>query len=370
MAKNGSTQGSVKILPREGLTFDDVLLMPRFTDFLREDVDLTTHLHPTIRLSLPILSSPMDTVTEDQMAIVMAKNGGLGIIHRNLTVDAQVGMVKKVKAQKLQVGAAVGVGNDFAERVEKLAKAGADLLVIDSGHGHTQFISDCITAIKKKFPKQVVMAGNIATAEGAKALAGAGADILRVGMGPGSICTTRIVTGMGVPQMTAIFEAVRGIGKAKVTIVADGGIRQMGDMAKALAAGAHCVMLGSMLAGHDETPGEIVTVEGKPFKQYRGMGSITAMKKGGAARYGQSMQVAEKKLIAEGVEGLVPTKGAATDFLYQAAGALRSAMYYTGCRTIQELHQNTHFLRITQASLQESHPHSIVITSTGASYLA
>lgn len=364
-----SSSSSAKILPQEGLTFDDLLLLPGFTDFRREDVDLTTRLHPSITLELPIISSPMDTVTEDTMAVAMARAGGLGIIHRNLEPKKQAEMVKRVKNERLLVGAAVGAGPDLPERVKLLIAAGADVICVDSGHGHAQYILDAVRFIKKLSKRQVVMAGNVATGEGAKALIKAGADILRVGVGPGSICTTRIVTGMGVPQISAITEAVKAA-KGKATVVADGGIRQMGDMAKALGCGANAVMLGSMLAGHSEAPGEEVTVDGKSYKQYRGMGSVAAMQRGGAERYGQSKKTEAKKLIAEGVEGLVPSKGSAADFLYQAGGALRSAFYYIGGRTLPEFHKKARFIRITSAGLRESHPHTIMIESTGGSYLA
>ncbi len=353
----------------EGLTFDDVLLLPGFTDFKRQDADLATVLHPTIKLSLPIISSPMDTVTEDQMAIAMAAAGGLGVIHRNLAPDKQAAMVKRVKSEGLLVGAAIGVGPDMEERVKLLMASKADVIVVDSGHGHAQAIIDAVKYIKKLSKKTVVMAGNIATADGAKALIKAGVDILRVGVGPGSICTTRIVTGMGVPQVTAIVEVAKVTKGTKVTMVADGGIRQMGDMAKALACGAHAVMLGSMLAGHDEAPGEIVTIDDKKYKQYRGMGSVASMKKGSAERYGQSKTIPGTKLIAEGVEGLVPAKGKVSDFLYQASGALQSALYYIGARTVPDFHKKARFIRITNAGLRESHPHTIRIENTGDSYM-
>lgn len=364
-----SSSSSAKIVPQEGLTFDDLLLLPGYTDFKRKEVDLTTALHPKIVLTLPIIASPMDTVTETAMATVIAEAGGLGIIHRNLAIEKQAQMVKAVKAKKLLVGAAVGAGEDMEERVAALVKAGADVLCVDSGHGHAKFIIEIVKHIKKYFPKQVVMAGNVATQEGAAALIKAGADILRVGVGPGSICTTRIVTGMGVPQVTSIMNAVKATKGKKVTVIADGGIRQMGDMAKALACGAHAVMLGSMLAGHDEAPGESVAIDGKKFKRYQGMGSVSAMKRGGAERYGQSRKTDEKKLIAEGVEGLVPAKGAVGDFLFQAGGALRSAFYYIGAKTLSAFHKKSRFVRITNAGLKESHPHTIAVTSTGSSYL-
>lgn len=355
----------------EGLTFDDVLLLPGYTDVKRQDVDLTTRLHPTITLKLPVISSPMDTVTESAMAVALAKAGGLGIIHRNLSIGIQVQMVENVKKGHLLVGAAVGVGSDLEERVRALVAARADVLVVDSGHGYTKFVIEVTQFIKKKYPRVVRMAGNVATFEGAKALIAAGADILRVGMGPGSICTTRIVTGMGVPQLTAIAEATRAVKAVKarqVTIVADGGIRQVGDMAKALAAGASAVMLGSLLAGFDESPGEIVEINGKKYKQYRGMGSIAAMQKGSAERYGQSRETTERKLIAEGVEGLVPYKGAVNDYLEQVAGSLRSSFYYIGGKTLGDFQKKARFIRITPASMAESHPHSITITDPGKNY--
>ncbi len=363
-SKNSSAQKIVA----EGLTFDDVLLLPNEATFAREEANLTTMLHPKITLKLPIISSPMDTVTESVMATAIAEAGGLGIIHRNLKIEKQVQMVKDVKKQKLLVGAAVGAGADLSDRVKALIAAGADLLVVDSGHGHSKYIIDAVKQIKKVHKGTVVMAGNVATFEGAKALIKAGADILRVGVGPGSICTTRVITGMGVPQITALMEVARACKGGKVTFVADGGIRQMGDMAKALATGASAVMLGSMLAGYSQSPGEETDIKGKRFKQYRGMGSVGAMQKGGAERYGQSMNTDAKKLIAEGVEGLVPFKGNVTDFLYQAAGSLRSSFYYLGSKTIKEFHSKSRFIRITQASLQESHPHTVQIVDSGGNY--
>ncbi len=369
----------------DGLTFDDLLLLPNYTDFPREQADLTTKLHSTITLKLPILSSPMDTVTESDMAMAMAANGGLGIIHRNLQIPAQKKMVEMVKKAKIAdktiasldakgrylVGAAIGAGADMEERVRELIDAGVDVIVVDSGHGHSQYILDCVSFIKKNFKnKVVVMAGNVATYEGAKAMMKAGADILRVGVGPGSICTTRVVTGMGVPQVTALMEVARAVKGSKVTFVADGGIRQMGDMAKAIATGASAVMLGSMLAGYMQSPGEEVDVGEKRYKRYRGMGSVGAMQKGGAERYGQNMKTEAKKLIAEGVEGLVPFKGNVSDFLYQATGALKSSFYYLGSKTMKEFHAKAKFVRITQASLQESHPHTLSsITDAGGTYM-
>lgn len=354
----------------DGLTFDDVLLLPGHTNFRRGDVDLSMKIGK-LTLTLPILSSPMDTVTEEQMAIAIAKAGGLGIIHRSLSIADQVAKVKAVKKEGCIVGAAVGAGADLEERIDALLKAGVDAIVVDSGHGHSQFILDAVKLCKKKSKSITVIGGNIATAEGAKAVIAAGADGIRVGVGPGSICTTRVVTGVGVPQLTAIMEAVKGAKGKKVALIADGGIKQMGDMAKALAAGAHAVMLGGMLAGHDEAPGETLEIEGKTYKKYRGMGSIGAMKKGGAERYGQNRDTEAKKLIAEGVEGLVPSKGSVDQFLYQAKGALQSSFYYVGGKNLADFHKKSRFSRITQASLTESHPHSLSrITDVGGAYIA
>ncbi|MCX7881414.1 MAG: IMP dehydrogenase [Patescibacteria group bacterium] len=366
----------------DGLTFDDILLLPNYTDFKRENVNLTTILHPKIILKIPILSSPMDTVTEEKMAIEMAKNGGLGIIHRNLSINKQVEIVKRIKKEKiidkktasldnkkrLLVGAAVGVGDDFKERVDQLIKAEVDLLVIDSGHGFSSFIIDGLKYIKKNYPQNPVMVGNIATSEAAKALVKEGADILRVGMGPGSICTTRIVTGVGVPQLTAIANVISAINNKKTTIVADGGIKQFGDIAKALAFGADAVMLGSLLAGCEESPGKKITINGKVYKHYRGMGSVGAMKKGGAERYGQKKETDEKKLIAEGVEGMVKYKGKLSDYIYQIVGSLKSSFYYVGAKNIKDFFEKSRFVKISQASLIESHPHSLKIIDPGKNY--
>lgn len=357
-----------KKIVSDGITFDDVLLLPGYSDFKRADVDLAVALHPRLKLRLPVVSSPMDTVTEAAMATHMARAGGLGIIHRNLSIETQAGMVKDVKSKQLVVGAAVGVGSDLEERVAALAQAHADVLVIDSGHGNTVYMKEAIHMIKKLYPNQLVMAGNIATEDGAKRMIEAGADMLRVGMGPGSICTTRIVTGMGVPQLTAIIEAVRAAKRTSVTVVADGGIKQIGDMAKALGMGAHAVMLGSLLAGFDESPGEKVEIDGKSYKQYRGMGSIGAMKKGSAERYGQTKDTSSRKLIPEGVEGLVRYKGPVEEYLTQVSGSLKSSLYYIGAKNLSEFHKRATFVRITHASMVESHPHGIAVVESGSNY--
>lgn len=369
--KNNSSPKDIlknKILAEEGLTFDDILLLPNYTDIKRDEVTLETVLHPKIKLQIPVISSPMDTVTEEKMAIAMAENGGLGIIHRNINAEEQAKMVQAVKNKNLLVGAAVGVGRDLEERVKLLVQAGADVLTVDSAHGHSKFIIEAVEYIKAHYPDMVIMAGNVATEEGAKALIQAGTDILRVGIGPGSICTTRIISGMGVPQITAIMEVVKATENTSVTVIADGGIKQTGDMAKALGCGAKAVMLGSLLARFDESPGETITIENKQYKMYRGMGSVSAMKKGSASRYGQANTYDEKKLIAEGVEGLVDYKGKVSDYLFQIAGSLRSSFYYLGSRDLQEFFEKSRFVKITNAGLKESHPHSIQISEGGGNY--
>lgn len=367
---------------KSGLTFDDLLLLPNYTDFKRQAVDLTAKLHPNIILKLPMIAAPMDTVCEVDMAVAIAQVGGLGIIHRNLALEAQKKMIRQVKSNlvtdikkaavdeqnRLLVGAAVSPTDDLKNRLHILQNEGVDLIVIDSGHGHSRFVRDAVLYIKKYSSKLPLMAGNVATYEGARMLVAAGCDILRVGMGPGSICTTRIVTGVGVPQITAIFEAVKAVAGSKATVVADGGIRQIGDMAKTLAAGASAVMLGSLLARFDESPGNSVMIKGKKYKQYRGMGSSASMKQGGAVRYGQTVTKTAKTLIAEGIEGLVEHKGKVADYLTQVEGSLRSSFYYVGAKTLAEFFVKSRFIKISQASLLESHPHSIIVKNPGDNY--
>lgn len=349
---------------QEGLTFDDVLLLPNYTETKRGDINLETVLTPKISLKIPLISSPMDTVTTAPLAIALAKLGGIGIIHRNLTVTQQHEELKMVKTGGHLVGAAVGIGADLDERVRSVLKAGADVIVIDSAHGFSKWVIEAVIYIRKNFNDIGIIAGNIATAAGAKALIDAGASSLKVGMGPGSICTTRVISGMGVPQVTAIMEVYKVSKAKKIPVIADGGIKSSGDIVKALASGADTVMLGSLLAGTNESPGEKVTINGREFKKYRGMGSVAAMKEGGAARYGQEyVKGKEKKLIAEGVEGFVPYKGALEDVVNQLVGGLRTGMYYTGVKNIEELKTKTRFQKITQASLIESYPHDIVLNN-------
>lgn len=346
------------------LTYDDVLLLPNYSEIMPGNTVLDVSLTDAILLTMPILSAPMDTVTENDLAASLGKLGGLGIIHRNLSIEEQSAQVKDVLASGAKAGAAVGVGADLAERVEALAQAGASLLCVDSAHGHTKNVIDAVHFIKQNYPHISLMAGNIATYEGAKALFEAGADIVKVGMGPGSICTTRIVSGMGVPQLSALVEASRAAHEFNRPIIADGGIKTSGDIVKALAAGASAVMLGSLLAGTDEAPGDVVDINGKKYKSYRGMGSVKAMARGSAARYGQSCAEGQtKKLVPEGVEGLIPCRGSLKDHLHQILGGVRSGMAYLGASTIQELQQKARFIRVSHASLLESHPHSILTQS-------
>lgn len=375
-----------------GLTFDDVLLIPGYSDFSRSSLDLTTQLTKAISLKLPLVSSPMDTVTGHKLAISLAELGGIGIIHRNLSVVDQAAEVAAVKEKDLLVGAAIGVNKGYEERAKALVDAGVDVLVLDSAHGYTSFMVETLKALKKTYPNLQVIAGNIATFDGAKALIEAGADGLRVGMGPGAICTTRIISGMGVPQVTAIMETARAARSASsgqaIPIIADGGIKFSGDILKALAAGASSVMMGSYFASALESPGKVVElskehvphrfksilktdVQKYTFKEYRGMGSVGAMQKGAEIKSEDEFHGKDYKdrvLVAEGVEGLVPVKGPLKDLVDQSIGGIKSGMYYVGVKTIEELHEKATFMQITQASLTESHPHSVLITNPGENY--
>jgi IMP dehydrogenase len=473
----------------QGITFDDVLLEPGYSDVLPRDVDVRTWLTRSIRLNLPIVSSPMDTVTESDLAIALAQEGGIGIIHKNMSIDEQTREVDKVKRSengiitdpitlppdqtvgtarrimevnkisgvpitvngylrgiltrrdlrfltdnnlcisevmtkdnlvtapehttleeaeriltrnkveklllvddnyflrglitikdidklanfpnackdargRLRVGAALGV-HDY-ERAGSLIRAGVDVLVVDSAHGHSSNVLQTVSGIKERFEIEVI-AGNIATAAGARALLEAGADAIKIGIGPGSICTTRVISGVGVPQITAIHQAAEGVA-GQVPLIADGGIRYSGDISKALAAGAHSVMLGSLLAGLAESPGEMIIYKGRSFKTYRGMGSIGAMMSGSRDRYRQDTGGTRDKLVPEGVEGRVPYKGPLGPFIYQLVGGLRAGMGYCGTRNIEELRTRTRFILVSAASVQESHPHDIAITQEAPNY--
>lgn len=478
---------------RDGLTFDDVLLVPSKSEVLPRDVDVTTRLTSKISINIPIVSAAMDTVTEYKLAIALARQGGIGIIHKNLPPEVQAAEVDKVKRSesgmivdpialppdrpigealqvmkkfaisgipitengklvgiltnrdlrfhkelnaligevmtkknlitayegidldkaqellhknriekllivdsdnnlkgmitvkdimkkiqypnackddrgRLCVGAAVGVSAEMEKRAELLVKAGVDILVIDSSHGHSAGVLRAVEALKKKFPKKPVMAGNVATKEGAQALIDSGADTIKIGVGPGSICTTRIITGAGMPQITAIMEGVDAASKHNIPVVADGGIRYSGDVTKALAAGADSVMIGSLFAGTDESPGETVLYEGRTFKVYRGMGSVEAMKAGSRDRYFQEHQDEVSKFVPEGIEGRVAYKGELGDSVFQLVGGLRSGMGICGAANISELHKKAKFVQVTQAGVIESHPHSVAITKEAPNY--
>lgn len=476
---------------KEGLTFDDVLLIPAESDVTPNMVNLGTKLAKNLELNIPIMTSAMDTVTESKMAIAVAREGGIGIVHKNMTIDRQADEIDRVKRSqngvignpfyltenhlvadadelmakyrisgvpivgkdgrlcgiitnrdmrfvsdfsmkisevmtkdhlvtapegttlsdaqeilrkykieklplidsdgrlkglitikdiekavkypnsardaqgRLVVGAAIGVTDDVLDRAGALVDAQVDCLVLDSAHGHSKNIINCLEKVKNKFPDVTVIAGNVATAEGTEALIKAGADCVKVGIGPGSICTTRVIAGVGVPQITAVYDAACMASKYGIPIIADGGIKYSGDIVKALAAGGSCVMLGSLLAGCEEAPGEVEIYQGRSFKVYRGMGSLGAMAAGSKDRY---FQTGSKKLVPEGVEGRVPYKGMLSDTVFQLCGGIRSGMGYCGCHTIPELHEKTRFVRITGAGLKESHPHDIYITKEAPNY--
>jgi IMP dehydrogenase len=477
----------------EGLTFDDVLLVPSYSDVLPREVNISTQLTKDISLNIPLLSAAMDTVTESTLAIALAREGGIGILHKNMSIDKQAEQVRKVKRSesgliidpvtlhvnatiadalklmkenkiggipivdtsnklvgiltnrdlrfetnkakkvsevmtkenlvtapegtdlqkaekilqnykieklpvvkkngqliglityrdilqlqshphavkdefgRLRVGAALGITNDMLDRTAALQHIGVDVVCLDSAHGHTKGVVESLKLLKKNFKKLRVIAGNIATAAGAKALAEAGADCVKVGIGPGSICTTRIVAGAGVPQITAILEAASTLKKMKVPIIADGGIRYTGDFVKALAAGASTVMMGGVFAGVEESPGETIIYEGRKFKQYRGMGSIGAMQQGSSDRYFQDVQEGVKKLVPEGIEGRVPFKGNLSEIVTQFVGGLRAGMGYCGARNLDEL-QKAQFIKITNAGMRESHAHDVAITKESPNY--
>ena len=478
----------------EALTYDDVLLVPARSSVLPRDVDVRSRLTPRITLNVPLLSAAMDTVTESAMAIAMAREGGIGILHKNMSIPAQVEEVDRVKRSesgmildpvtvradrrvrdvlalmnkyrisgipvvddqqrligiitnrdlrfepdedqhvadimtkenlvtapmgttleqaqrilqkhkieklpvvdkhgvlnglitfkdilkkikhpnackdehgRLRVGAAVGVTVDTVDRVAALLKAGVDLIVVDTAHGHSRGVIEMVRTIRRRFPRLDLIAGNVGTAEATRDLIRAGADAVKVGIGPGSICTTRVVAGVGVPQVTAIFECSKAAARSNTPVIADGGIKQTGDIAKAIAAGADAVMIGGLFAGVDESPGEMVLYEGRSYKYYRGMGSLEAMKHGSRDRYFQDAEDDIAKLVPEGIEGRVPHKGPLGDTMYQMVGGLRAAMGYCGTKSIAELKSRGQFVRMTDAGLRESHPHDIAITKEAPNY--
>ncbi|QXP85023.1 IMP dehydrogenase [Methylococcus sp. ANG] len=482
-------------IEQEALTFDDVLLVPAYSNVLPRDVSLTTRLTRAIPLNIPLLSAAMDTVTEARLAITIAQEGGIGIIHKNMTAERQAAEVRSVKKyesgvikepitvpptatirevmeltrarnisgvpvvdgdelvgivtardlrfetrydepvtkamtpkerlitvqegaskeeairllhqhriekilvvneafqlrgmitvkdiqkskdypqackdefERLRVGAAVGTGAGTEERVEALVEAGVDVIVVDTAHGHSQGVLDRVRWVKSRFPQVQVIGGNIATGTAARALAEAGADAVKVGIGPGSICTTRIIAGVGVPQITAVSNVAQALAGTGIPVIADGGIRYSGDVAKAIAAGAHCVMIGGLFAGTEESPGEVELYQGRSYKAYRGMGSMGAMaqQQGSSDRYFQDSTEAEK-LVPEGIEGRVPHKGSLIAILHQLVGGVRASMGYTGCRTIEEMREHANFVRVTTAGMRESHVHDVTITKEAPNY--
>jgi IMP dehydrogenase len=479
---------------QEGLTFDDVLLVPAYSDILPHEADTSTQFTRDIRLNIPLCSSAMDTVTEAQLAIALAQQGGIGVIHKNLSVGRQAEEVDKVKRSesgmivdpvtilpdktvaealqimenykisgvpvvdenshlvgiitnrdlrfetrfeihvsevmtkqplvtvpvgttleeakaklqrhriekllvvdeeqrlkglitvkdiqkairyplaakdafgRLRVAAAIGATGDFRERAAELVKSRVDCLVIDTAHGHSSRVLEAVKTIRRDFPEMQIVAGNVATFEGTKALVQAGVDAVKVGIGPGSICTTRVVTGTGVPQITAINECVRAAKGTNVPVISDGGIKFSGDVAKAIATGADSVMIGSLFAGVEESPGETILFQGRTFKSYRGMGSIGAMREGSKDRYAQEGTISEQKLVPEGIEGRVPYKGTLSDMVTQLVGGLRAGMGYTGSASIKDLQERASFVRITSAGLRESHVHDVIITKEAPNY--
>ena len=478
----------------ESLTYDDVLILPEHSEILPRETSLKTKLTKNLEINVPIVSAAMDTVTESALAIAIAREGGLGIIHKNMSIERQADMIRKVKRSesgmikdpitlrpdatiaealdimkenkiggipitdaegklvgiltnrdlrfeknhgrkasevmtserlvtvehgvdlseaeailqenkieklpvvdengkltglitfrdikkvtehpnackdeygRLRVGAALGITPDVLDRVEALVNAGVDVVALDSAHGHSKGVLDCLKKVKNAYPELQIIGGNVATAEGARALADAGADAVKVGVGPGSICTTRVIAGVGVPQLSAIMDAVGVLQERGIPVIADGGIRYTGDIVKALVAGANTIMAGSLFAGVDEAPGETVIYEGRKFKTYRGMGSIEAMKQGSGDRYFQDPEEEIKKLVPEGIVGRVPYKGTLAEVMYQYIGGLRAGMGYCGSKTIDELQQKGKFVKITPAAVRESHPHDIAITKEAPNY--
>ena len=370
---------------KKGLTFDDVLLIPAESHVLPNEVDLSTQLADNLKLHIPLISAGMDTVTEGPMAIAMALQGGLGVIHKNMSIQAQAGEVANVKSvvvpasatkaavddqNRLLCAAAVGVTSDTFERAEALLKAGADAIVIDTAHGHSAGVLRKIKEIRDHFPDVTLIAGNVATGEATAALFDAGVDVVKVGIGPGSICTTRVVAGVGVPQITAIYDAATVAREYGKPIIADGWIKYSGDVVKALAAGGNAVLLGSMLSGTTEAPGEVFEDHGKKYKAYRGMGSVGAMAQahGSSDRYFQGGVNEANKLVPEGIEARVEYKGDVSDIVFQIDGGLRSGMGYVGAPDIPTLINKAQFVQITNAGLRESHPHDVQITKAAPNY--
>jgi IMP dehydrogenase len=378
------------------LAFDDVLLVPAYSAVHPRDVDVSTRFSRRIGLGLPLVSAAMDTVTGAELAIALAREGGIGVIHKNLSIEDQCGQVARVKAAaseraggagggegpgrgplattdprgRLRVAAAVGTGGEALERGAELVRAGVDALVVDSAHAHSAVVLAAAATLRERFPDVDLVVGNVGTAEGARAVADLGADAVRVGMGAGAICTTRVVAGAGMAQVTAILEAAQALEGRDLAILADGGVRYSGDLVKALAAGGHAVMIGRLFAGTTESPGEVVTVEGRTYKAYRGMGSLGAMvaARGSRERYFQPETEEPAKLVPEGIEGRVPFRGPLSLAVFQLIGGLRAGMGYCGVRTIEELRTRTRFVRVSPAGLRESHPHDMLMIEDAPNY--
>ena len=353
---------------KEALTFDDVLLLPRFSKILPSETNISISLTKKINLKTPFLSSAMDTVTESAMAIAMAKSGGIGIIHRNLNIKKQSKEVEKVKKRNLFVGAAIGTSTKDLDRAKSLVDSGVDLIVIDTAHGPSEKVLKILSKVRKKNLKTSVCVGNIATGEAALKLFNCGADIIKVGIGPGSICTTRMVAGIGVPQITAIMDVSTVLKGKNIKIISDGGIKFSGDIAKAIAAGADAIMMGSIFAGTQESPGKLFKIKNQFYKHYRGMGSIGAMSAGSSNRYFQKNQKDKSKFVPEGVEGRVKYKGNVSKIIYQLKGGLRSSMGYVGAKKLSDIKKNAKFIKITKAGFYESMVHSVEMIEPTLNY--
>ena len=344
---------------KDSLTFDDVTLVPQYSSILPTDAITNCKLSKNLNLQIPLISSAMDTVTESKMSIAISKSGGIGVIHRNLAIQKQVAEVQKVKRKNYIVGAAIGVNEKDLERAEELSRIKTDLIVIDTAHGHTKKVLNMIRKIKKKLKNSTLCVGNIATGKAAKFLADNGVDIVKVGIGPGSICTTRLVAGIGVPQLSAIMDVKKALKKYKTKIISDGGIKFSGDLAKAIAAGADAIMIGSLFSGTKETPGKIIRFKGKLYKNFRGMGSVGAMNAGSADRYYQKKNKDVAKYVPEGVEGMVKYKGSVKEIIYNLIGGLKSSMGYMGAKSITDLQKKGYFIKISKAGFYESMVHNV-----------
>jgi len=353
---------------KEALTFDDVLLVPRYSSVLPSETNLNIDLGNNLKLKIPFLSSAMDTITESNMAIAIAQKGGLGIIHRNLSINEQFKEIKKVKKKNLIVGAAVGTADEDLTRTKSILDAGVDLIVIDTAHGHSEKVIKILNKISKIRSKIPICVGNIASGEAALKLYNEGADILKVGIGPGSICTTRMITGIGVPQITAVMEVKKSMKNKKIKIISDGGVKFSGDIIKAIAAGADAIMMGSIFAGTNESPGKKFKYNNKFYKSYRGMGSIGAMSAGSSNRYFQKNHKDKSKFVPEGVEARVLYKGPVGEILYQLQGGLRSSMGYIGAKMINEIQKKAKFIKITKAGFYESMVHTVEMTKRATNY--